>query len=64
MKLKWLKGSIIIISIVIIISSSIIIIIIIISTSIVIGINIAIRPTYYIFCCQDKEWSNPDLMII
>ena len=27
-------------------------------------INIAIRSTYYIFCCRDKEWSNPDLMII
>ena len=26
-------------------------------------INIAIRSTYYIFCCRDKEWSNPDLMI-
>ena len=27
-------------------------------------INIAIRSTYYIFCCRDKKWSNPDLMII
>ena len=27
-------------------------------------INIAIRSTYYIFCCRNKEWSNPDLMII
>ena len=27
-------------------------------------INIAIRSTYYIFCCRDKEWSNPDLMIL
>ena len=27
-------------------------------------INITIRSTYYIFCCRDKEWSNPDLMII
>ena len=27
-------------------------------------INIAIRSTYYIFCCRDKEWSNPDLMTI
>ena len=27
-------------------------------------ISIAIRSTYYIFCCRDKEWSNPDLMII
>ena len=26
-------------------------------------INIAITSTYYIFCCRDKEWSNPDLMI-
>ena len=27
-------------------------------------INIAIRSTYYIFCCRNKEWSNPALMII
>ena len=27
-------------------------------------INIAIRSTYYIFCCRDKEWSNPNLMTI
>ena len=27
-------------------------------------INIAIRSTYYIFCCRDKEWSNLDLMTI
>ena len=27
-------------------------------------INIAIRSTYYIFCCRDKKWSNPDLMTI
>ena len=27
-------------------------------------INIAIRSTYYIFYCRDKEWSNPDLMIL
>ena len=27
-------------------------------------INIAIKSTYYIFCCRDKEWSNPDLMTI
>ena len=26
--------------------------------------NIVIRSTYYIFCCRDKEWSNPDLMTI
>ena len=25
-------------------------------------INIAIRCTYYIFCCRNKDWSNPDLM--
>ena len=24
--------------------------------------NIAIRCTYYIFCCQNKPWSNPDLL--
>ena len=26
--------------------------------------NIAIRTTYYIFCCRYKEWSNPPVMII
>ena len=25
-------------------------------------INICIRSTYYIFCCPNKEWTNPDLM--
>ena len=25
-------------------------------------INIAIRSTYYIFCCRNKEWTKPDLM--
>ena len=25
-------------------------------------INIAIRTTYYVFCCRNKDWSNPDLM--
>ena len=25
-------------------------------------ISIAIRSTYYIFCCRNKEWTNPDLM--
>jgi hypothetical protein len=25
-------------------------------------INICIRSTYYIFCCRNKEWTNPDLM--
>ena len=24
--------------------------------------NIFIRSTYYIFCCRNKEWTNPDLM--
>ena len=24
--------------------------------------SIAIRTTYYIFCCRNKEWSNPELM--
>ena len=24
--------------------------------------NISIRCTYYIFCCRNKDWSNPDLM--
>ena len=27
-------------------------------------INLAIRSTCYIFCCRNKEWSNPDLMIL
>ena len=25
-------------------------------------INIAIRLTYYIFCCRNKEWTKPDLL--
>ena len=25
-------------------------------------INICIRSTYYIFCCRNKEWTNPNLM--
>ena len=25
-------------------------------------INIAIRATYYIFCCRNKNWYIPDLM--
>ena len=25
-------------------------------------INIGIRSSYYIFCCRNKEWTNPDLM--
>ena len=25
-------------------------------------INIAIRSTYYIFCCRNKEWTKPELM--
>ena len=25
---------------------------------------IAIRSTYYVFCCRNKEWSNPELMNI
>ena len=25
-------------------------------------IAVAIRSTYYIFCCRNKEWTNPDLM--
>ena len=25
-------------------------------------INITIRTSYYIFCCRNKEWTNPDLM--
>ena len=24
-------------------------------------INIAIRATYYIFCCRDRNWDSPDL---
>ena len=27
-------------------------------------ISIAIRSTYYIFCCRKKEWTNPELMNI
>ncbi|CAB4030630.1 Hypothetical predicted protein [Paramuricea clavata] len=27
-------------------------------------ISIAIRSTYYIFCCRNKEWANPELMNI
>ncbi|CAB4026095.1 Hypothetical predicted protein [Paramuricea clavata] len=26
--------------------------------------TIAIRTTYYIFCCRNKEWENPDLLTI
>jgi hypothetical protein len=26
--------------------------------------TIAIRTTYYIFCCRNKEWKNPDLLTI
>ena len=25
-------------------------------------INIAIRATYYIFCCRNTNWDSPDLM--
>ena len=25
-------------------------------------INIAIRATYYIFCCRNRNWNSPDLM--
>ena len=25
-------------------------------------INIAIRSTYFIFCCRNKNWDSPDLM--
>ena len=25
-------------------------------------INIAIRATYYIFCCRNRKWNSPDLM--
>ena len=25
-------------------------------------INIAIRSTYYVFCCRNKEWTKPDLL--
>ena len=25
-------------------------------------INIAIRTTYFIFCCRNKKWTNPDLL--
>ena len=24
--------------------------------------NVCIRCTYYIFCCRNKEWSNPELL--
>ncbi len=24
----------------------------------------AIRSTYYIFCCRNKEWENPELLSI
>ena len=27
-------------------------------------ISIAIRTTYYIFCCRNKDWSNPELLNI
>ena len=26
--------------------------------------TIAIRSIYYIFCCRNKEWESPDLLII
>ena len=26
--------------------------------------SIAIRTTYYIFCCRNKDWTDPDLMNI
>ena len=25
-------------------------------------INMAIRATYYIFCCRNRNWDSPDLM--
>ena len=25
-------------------------------------INIAIRATYYIFCCRNRNWGSPDIM--
>ena len=25
--------------------------------------TIAIRTTYYIFCCRNKKWSNPELLV-
>ena len=25
-------------------------------------INIAIRATYYVFCCRNRNWDSPDLM--
>ena len=25
-------------------------------------IDIAIRATYYIFCCRNRNWDSPDLM--
>ena len=24
--------------------------------------NIAIRCTYYVFCCRNKSWTNPELL--
>ena len=27
-------------------------------------INITTRTTYYMFCCRNKEWTNPPVMII
>ena len=27
-------------------------------------IALAIRASYYIFCCRNKEWSNPDLLTL
>ena len=26
--------------------------------------SIAIRATYYIFCCRNKDWSTPELLAI
>ena len=26
--------------------------------------TIAIRTTYYIFCCRNKEWMNPELLTV
>ena len=26
--------------------------------------TIAIRTTYYIFCCRKKEWINPELLTV
>ena len=25
-------------------------------------INVAIRNSYYVFCCRNKQWYNPELM--